>query len=81
MDYLQIDSQGGRKKLKDYFIDLKIPKEERDKLLLVADGSHILWIIGYGNRISEGYNISDSTKRVLSMLLINAKEKRDDRKD
>jgi|LSQX01.3.fsa_nt_gb tRNA(Ile)-lysidine synthase len=80
-DYLQIDSQGGRKKLKDYFIDLKIPKEERDKLLLVADGSHILWIIGYGNRISEGYKISDSTKRVLSMLLINAKEKRDDRKD
>ncbi|MDD4113221.1 MAG: tRNA lysidine(34) synthetase TilS [Herbinix sp.] len=80
-DYFHINNQGGRKKLKDYFIDLKIPKEERDDLLLVADGSHILWIVGYGNRISEGYKISDNTKRILSMLLINAKEKRDDRKD
>jgi tRNA(Ile)-lysidine synthase len=77
-DYLQIDSRGGRKKLKDYFIDLKIPKEERDRLLLVADGSHILWIIGYGDRISEGYKISDNTKQVLSLKLVNAKEKRDD---
>ncbi len=80
-DYFQINNQGGRKKIKDYFIDLKIPKEERDKLLLVADGSHILWIIGYGNRMSEGYKITDNTNRILSMILINAKEKRDDRKD
>lgn len=78
-DYLQIDSQGGRKKLKDYFIDLKIPKNERDRLLLVADGNHIIWIMGYGNRISEKYKISDNTKRILSMILINAKEKNNDR--
>lgn len=77
-DYLQIDSQGGRKKLKDYYIDLKIPKEERDRLLVIADGDHILWIMGYGNRISEKYKISDNTKRILSMELINAKEKKDD---
>lgn len=78
-DYLQIDSQGGRKKLKDYFIDEKIPKEERDRLLLVADGEHILWVMAYGNRISEKYKISDNTKRILSMILINAKEKDNDR--
>ncbi|TAH71555.1 MAG: tRNA lysidine(34) synthetase TilS [Anaerolineaceae bacterium] len=69
-DYLQIDSQGGRKKLKDYFIDMKIPKEERDGVLLVADGSHILWVIGYGNRISEKYKISNETKQILSMNYI-----------
>jgi tRNA(Ile)-lysidine synthase len=78
-DYLQIDSQGGRKKLKDYLIDLKIPREERDKLLLVADGKHILWIMGYGDRISERYKINENTKRILSMRLINAKEKNNDR--
>ena len=78
-DYLQINSRGGRKKLKDYFIDLKIPKEERDNILLLADGNHILWIIGYGDRISEGYKIGDNTKRILSMRLINAKEKKNDR--
>jgi len=74
-DYLQINSQGGRKKLKDYFIDLKVPKEERDQVLLVADGSHILWILGYGGRISEKYKITDQTKTILSMKIKNAKEK------
>ena len=78
-DYLQIDSQGGRKKLKDYFIDLKIPKEERGRLLLVADGNHIMWIMGYGDRISEKYKICDDTKQILSVIVMNAKEKRNDR--
>ncbi|NLL71905.1 MAG: tRNA lysidine(34) synthetase TilS [Clostridiales bacterium] len=78
-DYLQINNQGGRKKLKDYFIDLKIPKEDRDKILLVADGNHILWIMGDGNRISEKYKISDKTNHILSMKLIDSKEKKDDR--
>lgn len=36
----------GSKKLKDYFINCKIPHAERDKKLLVAAGSNILWIIG-----------------------------------
>mgnify|MGYP001289211105 CR=1 FL=1 len=78
-DYLQINSEGGRKKLKDYFMDLKIPKVERDSKLLIADGNHILWIIGNGNRISENYKISDNTNHILSMKLINSKEKKDDR--
>jgi len=78
-DFLQINSLGQRKKLKDYFIDLKVPKEERDRVPLVADGSHILWILGYGGRISEKYKITDQTKKILSMKLINAKEKEDGR--
>mgnify|MGYP001061872164 CR=1 FL=1 len=36
----------GAKKLKDYFIDKKIPLAERDSKLLVAAGNNILWIIG-----------------------------------
>jgi tRNA(Ile)-lysidine synthase len=68
-DYLQINSQGGRKKLKEYFIDSKIPKEERDQILLLVDGSHVVWIIGHGNRISEKYKIKDQTKKILSIKL------------
>jgi tRNA(Ile)-lysidine synthetase, N-terminal domain/tRNA(Ile)-lysidine synthetase, C-terminal domain len=78
-DYLQINNRGGRKKLKDYFIDEKIPKEERDQILLVADGSHILWILGYGNRMSENYKVTDKTKKILSMKIICAKEKQNGR--
>lgn len=79
-DYIQINNSGGRKKLKDYFIDRKIPREKRSKTLLVADGNHIMWILGKGDRISEKYKISESTVRILSMRLINAEDNEDARK-
>lgn len=34
------------KKLKDFFIDEKVPKFERDKILLLCDKEKILWISG-----------------------------------
>ncbi len=77
-DFLQINSRGGRKKLKDYLIDLKVPKNDRDSLLLLADENHILWIIGHDNRISEKFKIGDNTKNILSMKLTYAKEKDND---
>jgi tRNA(Ile)-lysidine synthase len=70
-DYLCINSSGGVKKLKDYFIDTKIPKKLRDSQLLVTDGSHVMWIPGAGNRISEKYKIDENTQNVLLMKLIN----------
>ena len=42
-DYLPI--RGGRKKLQDFFVDSKIPKNRRDEILLLACGSHVLWIL------------------------------------
>ena len=64
-DYLIVDNMGSRKKLKDYFINEKIPREDRDDILLVADGSHIIWVVGY--RISEFYKINDDTKNILEI--------------
>ncbi len=58
-DYLVVNAQGGRRKLKDYFIDQKIPRDQRDTVLLIAQGSHILWIIG--GRISEAAKIGSSS--------------------
>ena len=52
-------------------IDEKIPREERDRILLVADGSHVLWIIGY--RISEYYKVTDNTHTVLQIQLNGGK--------
>ena len=71
-DYLQTVRTGGKKKLKDFLIDAKIPQEERDKLLLLADESHILWIIGY--RISEFYKVTEQTKRVLEICVDGGNE-------
>ena len=44
-DYLRVTAKGGKKKLKDYMIDAKIPKEERDSILLLADGPEIWWVV------------------------------------
>lgn len=64
-DFIVINENGGKKKLKDFFIDSKIPKEERDRIVLVADGSEIVWIIGY--RLSQRYLVGDDTGKVLQI--------------
>ena len=58
----------GSKKLKDYFIDEKIPKEERDSIYLIADGKEIVWVIG--RRLSEKYKITEYTKEAIMINII-----------
>ncbi len=65
-DYLKIAQ--GKKSLKKYFIDDRIPLEERDRVPLLADGAHILWVCGH--RTTEGCKVEDSTQRVLVAELI-----------
>ena len=64
-DFFVLDEKGGKKKLKSYFIDEKIQSEERDRIPLLADGSHILWIVGY--RISAYYKVTKDTRRILEV--------------
>ena len=66
-DYLTIDTALHTKSVKQYMIDEKIPKMQRDSMYILADGSHILWIPGY--RISERYKVDKSTKRILQVQL------------
>ena len=67
-DYLEIRQDGSRKTLKSYLIDEKVPRTERDRLPVLADGNHILWIVGM--RISEHYKINENTKTVLQIQVI-----------
>ncbi len=78
-DFIQVNRIGGSKKLKDYFIDHKIPRDLRDGLLLIADGSHVMWIYGVWDRMSEKYKVDENTKRVLSMKMLDLEESVDDR--
>lgn len=66
-DYLVVGESGGRKKLKDYLIDCKVPKDRRDQIWLLADGSHVLWVIGY--RISAGAKVTQETRQILKIQI------------
>ncbi|MFZ5987987.1 MAG: tRNA lysidine(34) synthetase TilS [Bacillota bacterium] len=55
----------GTKKLKEYFIDCKIPREIRDQLPLIARDKEVVWVIGY--KISDKFKVTENTKRVLKL--------------
>lgn len=71
-DYISINKAGGTKKLKQYFIDEKVPQKEREDIWLLADGKQIMWIVGY--RQSQEYQITDHTRTILEVK-INGGEK------
>ena len=71
-DYLIVNSSSGRKKLKDYLIDEKVPRLRRDHIPLIAQGSHILWVIGM--RISEGAKVRDKAEAMKVVVSMGSKE-------
>ncbi|MGG7148342.1 tRNA lysidine(34) synthetase TilS [Clostridium butyricum] len=62
----------GSKKIKDLFIDMKVPKEERDCIPLLCFDENISWIVGI--RVSEEYKITNKTKNILRVI-VERKEK------
>ncbi len=57
----------GGKKLKDFLIDKKIPREKRESLYLVAVGKEILWVAGL--EINDKYKVTSETKKILRISL------------
>ena len=61
-DFIVVDEAGSKKKLKDFFIDKKIPREERDNIPLVTDGNQVLWIVGH--RLSSAHKVKKHSDNI-----------------
>ena len=66
-DYLTINSSMAHKSLQDYFVNEKIPRQERDSFYVLADGAHIMWVPGY--RISEYYKVTEKTRNIMQISI------------
>jgi len=71
-DYLVISQSGAKKSLKRYMIEEKIPVNRRDKMQVLADGAHVMWVPGH--RISAAYKVTEKTERILQVQLTGGRE-------
>jgi tRNA(Ile)-lysidine synthase len=60
---------GGSKKLKDFFIDNKIPLRERYNIPLLLFQDQIVWVAGM--RIDDRFRITFNTRKVLKIQLVS----------
>lgn len=58
----------GQKKLKDFFIDLKIPSETRYTVPILTHNDQPIWVGGL--RIDERFKVTPETRRVLKVTLL-----------
>ncbi|MDO5517809.1 MAG: tRNA lysidine(34) synthetase TilS, partial [Clostridium sp.] len=56
----------GSKKIKDIFINMKIPKEQREIIPLLCFDNKISWIVGM--RVSDEFKVTSDTKKILKVV-------------
>jgi len=56
---------GGSKKLKDFFIDAKIPRNERRSVPILCCKERIIWVVGH--RLDDRVKVKPNTRRLLRL--------------
>lgn len=60
----------GSKKVKDFFIDLKLPMERREMVPLLISKDRVVWIVGY--RVDERFKVDSNTGKILAIEILKA---------
>jgi tRNA(Ile)-lysidine synthase len=69
-DWFQPLGMQGRQKIKNFFIDHKIPRHERDEMILFVDQISVLWI--ENSNLSDRVKITAETKNVLKLEIVDS---------
>ena len=69
-DWFQPLGMKGRKKIKKFFIDRKIPRSTRDEIMLIADQISVVWIERM--HLNDRVKITKETKNVLELEIIDS---------
>ena len=67
-DWIEPMGMKGRKKIKDYLIDEKVPRAQRDEIMLIADADSVVWI--EKKLLSERVKITSKTRNILEVRII-----------
>ena len=67
-DYFYPLGFGKRKKLQDFFVDEKVPRDERDIVPIIESEGKIVFVAGY--RLDDRFKIGDNTKKCLEIRVI-----------
>lgn len=68
-DRFQPYGMRGTKKIKDFMIDAKVPRDERDRIPMLVCGDEVLWIVGYTT--SEPFKIHPGTRQYLHLRYVS----------
>lgn len=56
-----------KKKLSDYFVDSKLSRVKKEKILILESGGNIAWLIG--ERLDDRFKVTNSTSKILLIHL------------
>lgn len=70
-DFFYPSGFGKRKKLQDFFVDEKVPRDERDRIPIVLSGEDIIWIAGY--RADDRFKVTEDIKKILLLEIKSLK--------
>jgi len=70
-DYFYPIGFGRKKKLQDFFVDMKVPRDERDSIPVVVSGDDIVWVAGY--RADDRFKVTEATKKFVRLGIVQGK--------
>ncbi|MBR9920531.1 MAG: tRNA lysidine(34) synthetase TilS [Bacteroidetes bacterium] len=71
--FYPIGMDGHRKKLKDYFTDLKLSRFEKEQIWILESAGQIVWIVGH--RMDENFKLTSESRECLEFTFYPTIEK------